>query len=92
MGDPRLLQPAEAVTAFATPALDHLVADLTDPLRAMNGVGLAAPQIGVPLQVVIFEVKDNPRHPKAEPVPFTVLINPERIPLSDELEEGWEGC
>lgn len=92
MGDPRLLRPAEPVTAFDTAELHHLVADLTDTMRALNGAGLAAPQIGVPLQVVIFEVVDNPRYPEAAPIPFTVLVNPELTPLSDEMEEGWEGC
>lgn len=92
MGDPRLLQKAEPVTAFDTPELHALVADLTATMRAMNGAGLAAPQIGVGLQVVVFEVKDNPRYPEAAPVPYTVLINPALTPLSDEMEEGWEGC
>lgn len=92
MGDARLLRPAAPVTDFATPELAALVTDMTDTMRALNGAGLAAPQVGVPLQVVIFEVVDNPRYPEAEPVPFTVLVNPEIIPLTDELEEGWEGC
>jgi len=92
MGDARLLRQAEPVTAFDTAELHALVQDLTDTMRALNGAGLAAPQIGVPLQVVIFEVANNPRYPEAEPVPFTVLINPELTPLSDEMEEGWEGC
>lgn len=92
MGDPRLLRQAAPVSAFDTPALHALVADLTDTMRAMNGAGLAAPQIGVALQVVVFEVSNNPRYPEAEPVPYTVLINPELTPLTEEMEEGWEGC
>ncbi len=92
MGDARLLEPAVPVTDFDTPELHALVQDLTDTMRAMNGAGLAAPQIGVGLQVVVFEVKNNPRYPEAEPVPFTVLVNPELTPLSDAMEEGWEGC
>lgn len=92
MGDPRLLQPAAPVAAFDTPELHALVQDLTDTMRALNGAGLAAPQIGVGLQVVVFEVSNNPRYPQAEPVPFTVLVNPELTPLTDEMEEGWEGC
>ncbi len=92
MGDPRLLQPAEPVTAFDTPELHALVQDMVETMRHLDGAGLAAPQIGVGLQVVIFEVLHNPRYPDAEPVPFTVLINPKLTPLTDEMEEGWEGC
>lgn len=92
MGDARLLRPAEAVTAFDTPQLHALITDLADTMRTLNGAGLAAPQIGVSLQVVIFEVVNNPRYPEAEPIPFTVLINPELIPLTDEMQAGWEGC
>lgn len=92
MGDPRLLEPSQPVTAFNTADLDRLVADMTDTMRALNGAGLAAPQIGVNLQVAIFEVQDNPRYPQAEAVPFTVLVNPQLTPLSNEMEEGWEGC
>lgn len=91
MGDARLLRPADPVSPFDTPELHALVQDLTDTMRALNGAGLAAPQLGVPLQVVIFEVVNNPRYPEAEPVPFTVLINPELTPLSEEMEAGWEG-
>ncbi|MBS1185183.1 MAG: formylmethionine deformylase, partial [Proteobacteria bacterium] len=72
--------------------LAQLVVDMHDTMRALNGAGLAAPQIGVGLQVVIFEVSANPRYPDAESVPFTVLINPVLTPLSDAMEEGWEGC
>jgi peptide deformylase len=92
MGDPRLLQPSRPVTAFGTPELDALLVDLRDTMAAQNGAGLAAPQIGVHLQVVIFGVERNPRYPDAEPVPYTELVNPLLTPLSDEMEEGWEGC
>ena len=92
MGDPRLLTPALPVADFASPELAQLIADMHDTMRALNGAGLAAPQIGVGLQVVIFEVNANPRYPDAESVPFMVLINPVLTPLSDTLEEGWEGC
>jgi peptide deformylase len=92
MGDPRLLQVSRRVESFATPELHALVADMQDTMRALNGAGLAAPQIGIDLQVVIFGVDANPRYPEAEPVPHTVLINPQLEPLGEELEEGWEGC
>jgi len=92
MGDPRLLAPARPVEDFASIELAQLIVDMHDTMRSLNGAGLAAPQIGVGLQVVIFEVSANPRYPDAESVPFTVLINPLLTPLSDELEEGWEGC
>ena len=92
MGDPRLLAPAQPVEDFASLELAQLIVDMHDTMRALNGAGLAAPQIGVGLQVVIFEVSANPRYPDAGSVPFTVLINPRLSPLSDEMEEGWEGC
>jgi len=92
MGDPRLLEPARPVEDFASLELAQLIVDMHDTMRALNGAGLAAPQIGVGLQVVIFEVSANPRYPDAENVPFTVLINPSLTPLSDVMEEGWEGC
>ena len=93
MGDPRLLRTAQQVKAFDTPELHALVQDLLDTMRAVNGAGLAAPQIGVDLQVVIFGSGAlNPRYPQAPVVPPTVLINPTLTPLSDEMEEGWEGC
>lgn len=92
MGDPRLLETARPVEDFAAPALRALLDDMRDTMRALNGAGLAAPQIGVGLQVAMFEVTRNPRYPDAEPVPFTVLINPVLTPLSDETEAGWEGC
>ncbi|WP_292933758.1 peptide deformylase [Noviherbaspirillum sp.] len=92
MGDPRLLRQAEPLTRFGTRELDELIGDMFDTMRAANGAGLAAPQIGVNLQLVIFGFKDNARYPDAPPVPETVLINPTLKPLSDELEDGWEGC
>jgi peptide deformylase len=92
MGDALLLRRAEAVTQFDTPELHSLLADMRDTMLASDGVGLAAPQIGVNLRVVIFEVGSNPRYPDAEVVPQTVLINPVLTPLSDVMEEGWEGC
>ena len=92
MGDPRLLRRAEEVTAFGTPELAALLQDMRDTMAHLNGAGLAAPQIGVNLRVVIFGVKANPRYPDAEEVPDTVLINPVLEPLSDVEEEGWEGC
>jgi peptide deformylase len=92
MGDPRLLERAVPVARFDTPELHTLVADMLDTMRALDGAGLAAPQIGVGLQVVIFGVDHNPRYPDAEPVPFTVLVNPVLEPVGNEVEEGWEGC
>ena len=92
MGDPRLLQRAEQVNQFDTPELHALLADMRDTMHAMDGAGLAAPQIGVGLRVVIFGVEKNPRYPDAEEVPQTVLINPVITPLGEVIEEGWEGC
>jgi len=92
MGDPRLLVRSREVTDVRSPGIAALLADLRDTMRAQNGAGLAAPQIGVPLRVVIFGVSHNPRYPDAEPVPYTELINPVLSDLSDEMEEGWEGC
>lgn len=93
MGDARLLRHAQPVTRFDTPELHALVQDLLDTMAAANGAGLAAPQIGVDLQVVIFgSDQPNPRYPDAPVVPRTVLINPVITPLDDEEEEGWEGC
>lgn len=92
MGDPRLRQIAAPVEAFDTPALHALLDDLRDTMKALNGAGLAAPQIGVPLRVVIFGIERNPRYPDAEPVPQTVLINPRLTPLDATMEDGWEGC
>ena len=93
MGDPRLIERSGAVEQFATPELDALIADMRDTMAALNGAGLAAPQVGVLLRVVIFGVEHNPRYPDAEEVPQTVLINPELEPLQpDEIDEDWEGC
>lgn len=92
MGDPRLWQKSLPVTRFNSPELNQLLRDMRDTMAHLNGAGLAAPQIGVGLRVVIFGVHSNPRYPDVEEVPDTVLINPELAPLSDELEEGWEGC
>ena len=92
MGHPVLQQVAVPVARFDTNELRTLLADMDDTMRALNGAGLAAPQIGVSLRVVVFEVKGNPRYPDAEAVPHTVLINPELEPLDDDMEDGWEGC
>ena len=92
MGDPRLLRVAEPVTQFGTSDLNALIADMFDTMYAAEGAGLAAPQIGVNLQLVIFGFKQNQRYPEAPPVPKTVLINPMVTPLSDVLVEDWEGC
>ncbi len=92
MGDPRLWQKSEAVADFGDPFLKNLLTDMRDTMAHLNGAGLAAPQIGVGLRVVIFGVHSNPRYPDVEEVPETVLINPEIAPLSAEMEEGWEGC
>jgi|ERR1700674_659201 peptide deformylase len=92
MGDPLLLQVASPVTEFDTPELHALLIDMQDTMAALSGAGLAAPQIGVSKQVAIFGVGKNPRYPDAEEVPFTVLLNPQITPLSDAMEEGWEGC
>lgn len=92
MGDPRLLVPARPVEHFDTPELHALIADMDDTMKALNGAGLAAPQIGVGLQVAIFGVEANPRYPDAEPVPYTVLVNPVLEPIGSQMEEGWEGC
>lgn len=92
MGDPRLLERAAPVQHFGTPDLENLIQDMRDTMYALDGAGLAAPQIGVALQVVIFEVQANPRYPDAEPVPYTELINPELTPVGEAMEEGWEGC
>jgi peptide deformylase len=92
MGDPRLLRRSEEITHFDTPELRELLEDMRDTMAHLNGAGLAAPQIGVNLRVVIFGVRANPRYPGVEEVPDTVLINPVLTPLGDELEEAWEGC
>ena len=92
MGDARLLRVAPPVASFDTPELHALVADLFETMHAANGAGLAAPQIGVDLAVVIFGFRHNQRYPDAPPVPETVLINPQITPLGDAEEEDWEGC
>jgi len=92
MGDPRLLRVAQPVREFDTPELHALIVDLFDTMEAANGAGLAAPQVGIDLQLVIFGFSRNERYPEAPPVPRTVLINPVITPLGDEEQEGWEGC
>lgn len=92
MGDARLLRHAQPVREFDTPELRELLVDMFDTMKAANGAGLAAPQIGVDLQVVVYGFQRNERYPDAPPVPMTVLINPSITPLSDATEEGWEGC
>ena len=92
MGDPRLLQRAEPVQTFGTAELTALLADMRETMAHLDGAGLAAPQVGVGLRVVVFGLQSNPRYPDAEAVPDTVLINPLLEPIGDELEDGWEGC
>jgi peptide deformylase len=92
MGDPRLLRVARSVERFATPELRTLVADMFETMHAVRGAGLAAPQIGVDLQLVIFGFDRNERYPDAPAVPQTVLVNPSIEPLDEAIEEGWEGC
>ena len=92
MGDARLWARAEPVERFGTKELAELLADMRDTMAHLSGAGLAAPQIGVGLRIVIFGVRGNPRYPGVEEVPDTILINPVLAPLGDELEEGWEGC
>ena len=92
MGDPRLLAVSVPVRSFGSPVLDELIADMRDTMHHLSGAGLAAPQIGVSLRVVIFGMDYNPRYPDADPVPYTVLINPILTPLGEDLEDGWEGC
>ncbi len=92
MGDQRLLQAAKPVINFDTPSLHELLANMRDTMQALNGAGLAAPQIGVEFRVVIFGVQDNSRYPDEETVPETVLINPVITPQDESVEEDWEGC
>ena len=93
MGDPRLLRIAPPVIEFDTDALHLLIADMFDTMRSVNGAGLAAPQIGVDLQLVIFGTDaPNPRYPDAPLIPRTVLLNPVITPIGEEMEDGWEGC
>jgi peptide deformylase len=94
MGDPRLLRVAPAVPAsmIGSDELDALIADMFDTMHDAGGVGLAAPQIGVDLQLVIFGFEHSERYPEAPEVPRTILLNPVITPLSQDMEEGWEGC
>ena len=92
MGEPLLLEKAQPITAFNTPELHALIQDMQDTMSAMDGAGIAAPQIGVSLQVVIFGVGSNPRYPDAEHVPYTVLVNPTLNFVGEEIKDGWEGC
>ena len=92
LGDPRLLQLASEVSEFNNPQLDALIEDMFDTMTAEDGAGLAAPQIGIGLRVVIFGFDNNPRYPDNNPVPKTILINPQIIPLNSDKEDDWEGC
>jgi peptide deformylase len=92
MGDPRLLEVSKKVETFDTPELHELISDMEATMRALSGAGLAAPQIGVGLQVAIFGLDFNPRYPEAEPVPYTVLVNPRLEAVGEAVEEDWEGC
>ena len=92
MGDPLLWQSAQEVDDFSSPELHALIRDMEDTMHHLDGAGLAAPQIGVGLRVVIFGFEFNPRSSDAGSVPYTVLINPVLTPLSEEIQEGWEGC
>ncbi len=92
IGNPRLLQVASPVTTFNTPELHGIIQDMFDTMAAQDGAGLAAPQIGIGLRIVIFGLEENPRYPDAETVPMTVLINPQLMALDDVVEEDWEGC
>ncbi len=92
MGDPLLLKVAEPVNDFESHILKNLIEDMQDTMHSLNGAGLAAPQIGVSLRVVIFGVKKTPRYPDAEEVRYTVLINPKLTFLDEDMENGWEGC
>jgi peptide deformylase len=92
MGHPLLRAVAAAVEVFDAAQMQELLIDMEDTMRALHGAGIAAPQIGVSLRVVIFEMQENPRYPQVAPIPFTVLINPLLEPLGTEMQEGWEGC
>ncbi|MDH3672491.1 MAG: peptide deformylase [Gammaproteobacteria bacterium] len=92
MGDPLLYQKAAPVEQFGSPQLEELISDMFDTMAALEGAGLAAPQIGVCQRVVIFGFNSNPRYPEAEPVPTTILINPTIELLGEETSEDWEGC
>lgn len=92
MGHPILQQVAEPVTEFNSAYLDDIIGDMYETMESLDGAGLAAPQIGIPKRIIIFWVEDNPRYPEIEPVPNTILINPEIVFLNDDEELGWEGC
>ena len=92
MGDPRLFEQSKPVNKSELPELKEIVTDMIETMNAVDGAGLAAPQIGVMKRVVIFGVENNPRYPDAEEVPFTVLVNPEIEVLDDDMQYGWEGC
>ena len=92
IGDPQLRRHADAVDRFGDAALGTLITDMLDTMKACDGAGLAAPQVGVPLRVVIFGVDNNSRYPDAPPIPLTVLVNPEIAPVGEVMDEGWEGC
>jgi peptide deformylase len=92
LGDPRLLKVADEVRHFNNPKLDALIEDMLDTMKAEDGVGLAAPQIGVDLRIAIFGFDNNPRYPDKSAIPYTVLINPRITQVSDDKEDGWEGC
>lgn len=92
MGHPILQQVAESVIEFNSAYLDSIIADMYDTMASLDGAGLAAPQIGINKRIVIFWVEDNPRYPDIEPIPNTILINPEITVLSDEIQSDWEGC
>ena len=92
MGQPILLERSQPVTNLHAPELQILLQDMQDTMEAEDGAGIAAPQIGVLLRVVMFGIENNPRYPHVEPVPFTILINPEITILDQAREEGWEGC
>ncbi len=92
IGNPQLLEMSKPVNNFGSAELHSLIVDMIDTMRELYGAGLAAPQIGVQLRVVIFGFEDNPRYPDAESVPFTVLVNPELTPVGDSIDEDWEGC
>ena len=92
MGHPTLLEVAKPVEKFNTPELDSIIEDMIDTMKENDGAGLAAPQIGLGMQLVIFGFDSNERYPEADQIPFTVLINPVITPIGDEEEDGWEGC
>ena len=92
MGHPILLEVAKPIEVFNTPELDSIIEDMIDTMQENDGAGLAAPQIGLGMQLVIFGFDANERYPEEDQVPFTVLINPVISPLDEEEEDGWEGC